>query len=124
MSLLDDDAPTLVGDTLDQVSKPEMVGAPSLIPAPVFEAPNTALDLPGKNARGTLRTVCGLRSILPRSCTLPDNTSKEGDITSGRWNGRHNGNRACVKRFRTHASGVLSKLKQVRRYSFGHHAHL
>ena len=77
------------------------------------------LDLRRKSVR-ILRKVCGSQGILPRSCILSENISKEGDIalTSGGfidvWKGRHNGNRVCIKEFRAYTTENLSRIKQVR----------
>ena len=68
----------------------------------------------------TLRRVCGLQTILPRSCILSENIAKEGDVAfaSGTftdiWTGRHGGNRVCIKAFRLRTAECLSKIKQVR----------
>ena len=69
-----------------------------------------------------LRRVCGLQTILPRSCILSDNISKERDIAVcpsdgfvNTWKGHQNGNRVCVKAFRTHTAEELSNAKQVRK---------
>jgi len=78
------------------------------------------LDLRRKSVR-ILRRVCGSQAILPRSCILSDNISKEGDIAfaSGGfefadiWKGRDGGNRSCVKAFRVYTADNLSKTKQV-----------
>ena len=67
-----------------------------------------------------LRTVSSLHAILPRSCILSKDISKEGDIpfASGEftdvWKGRHNGNSVCIKAFRVCTAESLSKFKQVR----------
>ena len=67
-----------------------------------------------------LRKVCGSQVILPRSYIISENVSKEGDakFASGGfadvWKGRHNGNRVCIKAFRTYTAETLSKIKQVR----------
>lgn len=118
MTLQGDDALTLV-DILDQVSRLMRIGPPYLIaPAQAFEAPNMSLDLRRRSVR-ILRRVCGLQTILPRSCILSENISKEGDIAfaSGGfadvWKGRHNGNSVCIKAFRAYAPENLSKIKQV-----------
>ena len=77
------------------------------------------LDLRRKSVR-ILRKVRGSQGILPRSCILSENISKEGDIAfaSGGftevWKGRHNGNRMCIKAFRAYTAENLSKIKQVR----------
>ena len=77
------------------------------------------LDLRRRSVR-ILRRVCGSQTILPRSCVLSDNISKEGDIAfaSGGfadvWKGRHNENRVCIKAFRAYTADNLSKMKQVR----------
>lgn len=66
-----------------------------------------------------VRKVCGLQSILPRSCILSDNITKEGDIAftsrgfADVWEGHHNGNRVCIKAFRIFAAENLFKIKQV-----------
>ena len=66
-----------------------------------------------------LRRVCGSQTILPRSCILSENISKEGDIAfaSGGfvdvWKGRHNRNRVCIKVFRAYKAEDPSKIKQV-----------
>ena len=76
-------------------------------------------DLRRRSVR-ILRGICGSQTILPRSCILSDNISREGDIAfvSGRfadvWKGRHNENRVCIKAFRAYTAENLSKIKQVR----------
>ena len=117
LSLQGEDVSTLA-DILDQVSKPTRVGAPYLIsPAQAFEAPNMSLDLRRRSVR-ILRGVCGLQTILPRSCILSDNISK-GDIafaTGGLadvWKGRHNGNPVCIKAFSAYTANNLTKIKEV-----------
>ena len=76
------------------------------------------IDIRRKSVR-ILRGVCGSQAILPRSCMLSDNVSKESDIpfASGDftdvWRGRHNGNRVSIKAFRAYTAGSLSKIKQV-----------
>ena len=124
LSLQGEDALTLV-DILDQVSMLIRVKTPYLIAASAqaFEAPSMSLDLRRRSVR-ILRGLCGLQIILPRSCILSDNISKEGDIAfaSGGfadvWKGRHNGNVVCVKAFRAYTAENLAKIKQVcsRRY--------
>ena len=122
LSLQGEDAMTLV-DILDQVSLPTKAGALHLIIAQAFEAPNMSLDLRRRSVR-ILRRVCGLQTILPRSCILSDNVSKEGDIAfaSGGfadvWKGRHNGNPVCIKAFRAYTADNLTKIKKVRRQRF------
>jgi hypothetical protein len=117
MSLQGDDALTLV-EILDQVSRPMAFGTPNLISRQAFEAPNMDLDIRRKSVR-ILRRVCGSQTILPRSCTLSDNISKEGEIAfaSGGfadvWKGRHNAGRVCIKAFRAYTAENLSKIKQV-----------
>jgi len=117
MSLQGDDALTLV-DVLDQVSRARIIRSPHLTLAQAFEAPNMDLDLRRRSVR-LLRSVCGSQTILPRSCTLSDNISKEADVkfASGGfadvWKGRHNGNHVCVKAFRAYTACNLSKIKQV-----------
>ena len=75
-------------------------------------------DLRRKSVR-LLRRVCGTQAILPRSCILSDNISKEGDAEfapggfTNAWKGRHNGNRVCIKAFRAYPAETLSKIKQV-----------
>jgi hypothetical protein len=77
-----------------------------------------SLDLRRRSVR-ILRRVCGLQTVLPRSCILSENISKEGDIAfaSGGfadvWKGRHNGNSVCIKAFRAYTAENLSKIKQV-----------
>ena len=77
------------------------------------------LDLRRKSVR-ILRKVCGSQGILPRSCILSENISKEGDIAfaSGRfndvWKGRHNENRVCIKVFQAYTARELPEIKQVR----------
>ena len=77
------------------------------------------LDLRGKSVR-ILRRLCGSQAILPCSCMLSDNTSKEGDITfadSGVfgdvWKGHNNGNRVCVRVFRVFAPENMFRIKWV-----------
>ena len=76
------------------------------------------IDLRRKSIR-ILRKVCGAQTILPRSCTLSENISKDGDIAfaSGGfadvWRGRHSGGRVCIKAFRAYTADNLSKIKQV-----------
>ena len=77
------------------------------------------LDLRRKSVR-ILRKVCGSQGILPRSCILSENISKEGDIAfaSGGftdvWKGRHDGNRVCIRAFRAYTIENLFKIKLVR----------
>ena len=117
MSMQGDDALALV-EILDQVSRPGIVGVPQLTPVQAFEAPNMELDLRRKSVR-ILRRVCGSETILPRSCILSENISKEGDIafTSGGfadvWKGCHDGKLVCIKAFRAYTAENLSKIKQV-----------
>ena len=88
-------------------------------PTQAFEAPNMELDLRRKCIR-ILRRVCGAQTILPRSCVLSREISKEGDIpfASGRgidgWRGLHSGSRVRIKAFRVSTAGRLSKIKEVR----------
>ena len=116
MSLQGDDALTLV-EILDQVSRLMIFGAPRLTPRQAFEAPNMALDTRRKSVR-ILRRVCSSQAILPRSCILSDDISKEADarFASGGfadiWKGRNNGNRVCVKAFRVYTT-EMSKIKRV-----------
>ena len=76
------------------------------------------IDLRRKSVR-ILRRVCGSQTILPRSCILSENISKEGDIAfaSGGfadvWKGLHMGDRVCVRTFRAHTTEKQSKIKQV-----------
>ena len=66
-----------------------------------------------------LRRVCGSQTILPPSCVISDNISKEGDIAfaSGGfadvWKGRHNDNPVYIKAFRAYTAENLSKIKKV-----------
>ena len=78
------------------------------------------IDLRRKSVR-ILRRVCGSQTILPRSCILlPENINEWASFsfTSGgftdTWEGRHNGNRVCIKAFRAYTAENLSKIKQVR----------
>ena len=77
------------------------------------------LDLRRKSVR-ILRKVCGSQGVLPRSCILSENISKEDGIAfaSGGftdvWKGRHNGNRVCIKAFHAYTSEYLSIIKKVR----------
>ena len=119
LSFQGEDALTLV-DILDQVSISIEAETPDLIVdfAQAFEAPSVSLDLRRRSVR-ILRRLCGAQSILPRSCTLSDNISRDGDIpfASGGfadvWKGRHNGNVVCVKAFRAYTAENLAKIKQV-----------
>ena len=118
MSLQGEDALTLV-DILDQVSGSTRVEAPDLIsPAQAFDASNMSLDLRRKSVR-ILRRVCGLQGILPQSCILSGNISKEGPMAfaSGGfadvWKGRNNGNPVSIKAFRAYAPESLVRIKQV-----------
>ena len=76
------------------------------------------LDLRRKSVR-ILRRVCSLQNILPRSCVLSDDISREGDIAFASrgfadvWKGRHNGNRVCIKAFRAYTLKNPSKVKRV-----------
>jgi len=76
------------------------------------------LDLRRRSVR-ILRRVCGSQAILPRSCILSENISREGDIAfaSGGfadvWKGRSGGTRVCVKAFRAYTAENLFKIKQV-----------
>ena len=118
MSLQGDDVLILV-DVLDQVSRPRITRTPHLIPAQALETPNVELDLRRKCVR-ILRRVCSSETILPRSCILSDNISKEGDAAiaprwpADVWNGRHNGERVCIKVFHACTAENLPKIKQVR----------
>ena len=77
------------------------------------------IDLRRKSIR-ILRKVCGAQTILPRSCILSDNISKDSDIAfaSGEftdvWRGRYSEGRVCINAFRAHTADNLSKIKQVR----------
>jgi len=77
------------------------------------------LDLRRKSVR-ILRRVCVSQTMLPRSCILSNDISKEGDIAFASrgfadvWKGRHNGNPVCMKAFRINTGAGLSKIKQVR----------
>jgi len=77
------------------------------------------LDLRRKNVR-TLQRICGSQTTLPRSCTFSGNISKEGDVLPGpggfayAWKGRRNGDRVCIKAFRSDTAENTSKIKQVR----------
>ena len=77
------------------------------------------LDLRRKCVR-ILRSVCASQTILPRSCILSEDISKEGDVAfdSGGftdvWKGHHNGNRVCIKAFHAYTSEYLSIIKKVR----------
>ena len=118
MSLQGDDALILV-DVLDQVSRPRITRTPRLIPAQALETPNVELDLRRKCVR-VLRRVCSSETILPHSCILSDNISKEGGIAlafrwpADVWNGRHNGKLVCIKAFHACTAENLLKIKQVR----------
>jgi hypothetical protein len=123
MSLQGADALTLV-DVLDQVSRPAKIGTSHFItPAQAFEASGLLPVGLQRKSIHILRTVCGLQIILPHSCILSDDTSKEGDIAfaSGRfadsWKGRHNGKPVRLKAFRVYMAENPSKLKQVRKRS-------
>ena len=77
-----------------------------------------SLDLRSRSVR-ILRRVCGLQTILPRSCIISDVISKEGDtaFASGGfadvWKGRYNENSVCVKAFRAYTAGNLAEIKKV-----------
>jgi len=125
MSLQGEDASSLI-DILDHVSWGSVIGASCLIPVQALGASVMELDLRKKIFR-ILRKVCGSQTVLPRSCILSDNTVKEGDIafTSGGfadvWEGRHNGNRVCIKAFRILTTESLFKIKQVYTYDLTWH---
>ena len=76
-------------------------------------------DIRRKSIR-ILQKVCGAQTILPRSCILSENISKEGDIAfaSGGfadvWRGCCGGNRVRIKVFRAYTAENLSEMKQVR----------
>ena len=122
VSLQGDDVLALV-DILDQVGREIIIGAPFDHIGQAFEAPNMQIDLRRKSVR-TLRRVCGSQTILPRSCILSENISKEGDtpFASGGftdvWKGRHNGNRVCIKTLPAYTAENPSKIKQVRSSGF------
>ena len=77
-----------------------------------------SLDLRGSSVR-ILRRVCGLQTILPRSCILSDNVSREGDIAfafggfADVWKGRCKENNLCIKAFRACTADDLAKIKKV-----------
>ena len=83
------------------------------------------LDLRQKIFR-ILRKVCSSQTILPRSSILSDNVVKEGNIAlacggfADVWEGRHGGNRVCIKAFRVFTAENLFKIKRV--YTLGSHA--
>lgn len=119
MSLQGYKALTLV-NVLDQVRKLRLIRA-SLFDrsAQAFEAPNVSLDLRRRCVR-ILRRVCASQYILPSSCTLLYNISKEGDAPfhpsrgfANVWKGRHNGNFVRIKAFRMYAAEDLSRVKKV-----------
>jgi len=76
------------------------------------------LDIRRKSVH-ILRRICGSQTILPPSCMISGNISKEGDIAfaSGSfadvWKGHHNDNPVCIKAFRVYTTENLSKIKQV-----------
>jgi len=120
ISLQDDDASTLV-EILDHVSRPkvDIWSIPFIVPRQAFEAPNMDLDVRRRSVH-ILRRVCGSHTILPLSCIISGNISKEGDIpfTSGGfadvWKGRHNGKHVRITAYRAYTAENLSKIKQVR----------
>ena len=77
-----------------------------------------SLDLRRRSVR-ILRRLCGAHIILPLSCILSGNISKEGDIAvasggfTDAWKGHHDGNVVCVKVFRAYTAENLAKIKQV-----------
>ena len=77
-----------------------------------------SLDIRRSSVR-ILRRVCGLQTILPRSCILSDNISKEGDtaFASGGfadvWKGSYNENPVCIKAFRAYTADNLAEIKKV-----------
>ena len=77
------------------------------------------LSLRIKSGR-VLRRLCGAQTILPRSCIISENISKEGEIAFASegfaqvWKGHHNGNSVCIKVFCGDTTGDLSKIKRVR----------
>ena len=81
------------------------------------------LDLRRKSVR-ILRKVCGSQAILPRSCIISENVSKEGEakFASGGfadvWKGDHNKSCVCIKAFRAYTAENLFKIKMVRSKSF------
>ena len=117
MSLQGDDALTFV-NILGQVSGPKIIRGLCLTPAQALETPNMELDLRKKSVH-ILQRICGSQTILPRHYTLSGDISKEGDVLPGpggfahAWEGRHNGNRVCVKAFRSDTAGNFPKIKQV-----------
>jgi hypothetical protein len=118
LSLQGEDASTLL-DILDQVSRPAGVWLRHLImPTQASEAPNMSLDLRRRSVLA-LRRVCGLQTILPCSCILSNNVSKEGDFAfasgglADTWKGNHDGNPVCVKAFRTYTADALIEIKKV-----------
>ena len=87
-------------------------------PRQALEALNVEPDLQEKIVC-ILWRVCGSQTILPRSCILSDNITKDGKITlaSGGfadvWGGHHNGNHVCVRAFRVLTAENTFKIKQV-----------
>ena len=112
---LDDDNLTLV-DVLDQVGKSIAVGELS------FDHHVQVCVYIGLRRSGVriLQRVCCLQVTLPRSCTLSDNISKEGDIAfasgwlANVWKGCYNGDYVCIKALRVYKVKNFSKIKQVR----------
>ncbi|KAF9781369.1 kinase-like domain-containing protein [Thelephora terrestris] len=76
-----------------------------------------SLDVRRRSVR-ILRKICGVQTILPRSCILSDNILKEGDLAfasggfSDVWKGYHNGNTVCIKAFRVYTADKLTKIKK------------
>ena len=118
MSLQGEDALALV-NVLDRVSGSRIIGVPRLIiPEQAIEVPNISPDLRKRSIR-ILRRICGSQSILPRSCVLLDDISKEGDVafasnwSADVWKGHRDGNLVCIKTFCAHGGEFVSMLKEV-----------
>ena len=130
VSLQGDDALALV-DVLDQVGRPSTYNCSSPIdrPAQVFHAPGIELDLRRKSI-SILRRVCGTQNILPRSCILSDDISKDAGIPFALgelglvWRGHRSGNQVCIKVFHHFTPEDLFKIKQVRSKCSTRGAHL
>ena len=81
-------------------------------------APNMSIDLRRRCVR-VLRRVCGSQTILPRSCILSENISKEGDRAfnfegfADFWKGYHDGNCVCIRAFSAYTAKDSSKINQV-----------
>ena len=118
MSLQGEDALALV-NVLDRVSGSRIIGVPRLItPEQAIEVPNISPDLRKRSIR-ILRRICGSQSILPRSCVLLDDISKEGVVafasnwSADVWKGHRDGNLVCIKTFCAHGGEFVSMLKEV-----------